>query len=114
MDWKRKITEQTKKLGTYRPEFDVAISNLADILTTRDKARQQWEEDGAIPTVELTNKATATHPALKLVMDCEAAALPYLKELGMTASSHARIKGESNEAPTECVLDDLKARFKVG
>ena len=114
MDWKKKITEQTKKLGTYKPEFEVAINNLAEILTTRDKAMKQWKDEGAIPTVELTNKATATHPALKLVMDCEAAALPYLKEMGLTASSHARMKGGTIEAPTECVLDDLKARFKVG
>ena len=114
MDWKKEITKRTKELGTYKPSFDVAISNLADILTTRDKAMQQWKDEGEIPTVELTNKATATHPALKLALDCEAAALPYLKELGMTASSHARIKGESSEAPTECVLDDLKSRFKVG
>lgn len=114
MDWKQKITKQTQAIGTYRPAFDVPIEILADILTQRDKAREQWIAEGAIPVVELTNKATATHPCLKLVMDCEAAALPYLREMGLTASGYKRIKGDSNEAPKECVLEDLKSRFKVG
>ncbi len=114
MDWKKEITKQTKQIGTYKPSFDVAIEILADILTQRDSAKKQWEEEGCIPVVELTNKATATHPCLKLVMDCEAAALPYLRELGLTPSGHKKIKGDSVEAPKECVLDDLKSRFKVG
>lgn len=113
-DWKKEIIKQTKAIGTYRPSFDMTIEILADILTQRDRAKEQWISDGAIPTVELTNKSTATHPALKLVMDCEAAALPYLKEMGLTASSLTRIKGDSNEKPKECKLEDLKSRFKVG
>ena len=114
MDWKKEITKQTKAIGTYKPAFDTAIDILADILKQRDAARSQWEADGMIPTVELTNKATATHPALKLVMECESAALPYLKELGLTASGYKKIKGDINEGPQSCTLDDLKSRFKVG
>jgi hypothetical protein len=114
VDWKQRLKKQTQEIGTYRPAFDVSIEILADILTQRDRAKEQWIAEGSLPTVELTNKATATHPALKLVMDCEAAALPYLKEMGLTASGYKRIKGDSNEPPKECVLDDLKSRFKVG
>ena len=114
MDWKKELTKQTKQIGTYKPAFDVTIEILADILTQRDLAKQQWKDEGSLPTVELTNKATATHPALKLVMDCESTALPYLKEMGLTASGYKRIKGDTTEAPKECVLDDLKSRFKVG
>ncbi len=114
MDWKKEITKRTKEVGTYRPAFNTAIEILADLLTKRDLAQAQWEAEGCIPTVELTNKSISTHPALKLVMECEAAALPYLKEMGLTASGYKRIKGETKEAPKECVLDDLKSRFKVG
>ena len=114
MDWKKEITKQTKELGTYRKSFDVAIEILADILTTRDRAKEQWTSEGCLPTVELTNRATATHPALKLILDCEAAALPYLKEFGLTAASYTKLKGDNSEAPTKCILDDLKSRFKVG
>lgn len=114
MDWRKELIKKTKEIGTYRPSFDIAIEILADILTQRDKAREDWESEGCVPTVVLTNKATATHPSLKLVMDCEAAALPYLKELGLTPSGYKRIKGDTVESPKECVLDDLKSRFKVG
>ena len=114
MDWKKELKKQTQLLGTYKPSFDVTIEILADILTHRDLAREQWIAEGTIPTVELTNKATATHPALKLVMDSEAAALPYLKELGLTPAGYKKIKGEEQPAPKECVLGDLKSRFKVG
>ena len=113
-DWKKKITEQTKQIGTYRPAFDVSIDILADLLTKRELAEAQWKAEGSIPVVELTNKSVATHPALKLVMECESAALPYLKEMGLTASGYKKIKGDTNEVPKECVLDDLKSRFKVG
>lgn len=114
MDWKAKLTKQTQQIGTYKPAFDASIEILADILTQRDRAKEQWIAEGSIPVVELTNKTTATHPCLKLVMDCEAAALPYLRELGLTASAHRKIKGDSKEQVSECVLDDLKSRFKVG
>ena len=114
MDWKKELTKKTKQIGTYRPEFETTIVILADILTRRDLAMEQWISEGSLPTVELTNKATATHPALKLAMDCESAVLPYLKEMGLTASSYKRIKGDTSDAPTECVLEDLKSRFKVG
>ena len=113
-DWKKKLTEQTKQIGTYRPAFDVSIEILASILTKRDLAMKQWEDEGCIPVVELTNKSTATHPALKLVMECESAALPYLKEMGLTASGYKKIKGDTRETPKECRLEDLKSRFKVG
>lgn len=113
-DWKKELLKQTKAIGTYRPSFDVAIEILADLLTTRDSAMKQWEEEGKIPVIELTNKSTSTHPCLKLVMDCETAALPYLREMGLTASGLKKIKGDTNTAPVECKLDDLKSRFGIG
>ena len=114
MDWRKEIIKQTKQIGTYKPSFDIAIEILASILEKRDLAMKQWEDEGKIPVVELTNKSTATHPCLKLVMECEAVALQYLKEMGLTASGFKKIKGDTVEAPKECVLDDLKSRFKVG
>ena len=114
MDWKKEITKQTKELGTYRQSFEITIGILADLLTTRDRAKEQWEDEGAIPVVELANRVTTTHPCLKHAIDCETAALPYLKELGLTASGYKRIKGDVKDTPTECKLESLKSRFKVG
>lgn len=113
-DWKTKITKATKQIGTYKPSFDTAIEILADLLEKRDAAQKEFDESGEPMVIELTNKSLATHPALKLAMDCEKAALPYLNDMGLTASGYKKIKGESKEAPKECKLDDLKSRFKVG
>lgn len=113
-NWKKELLKRTQEIGTYRPAFDVSIEILASILHKRDVALAEWEAEGCIPVVELTNKSIATHPALKLAMECETSALPYLKEMGLTASGYKKIKGDTNEVPKECVLDDLKSRFKVG
>lgn len=114
MDWKKEIIKRTKEIGTYRPSFDVAIEILSDLLETRDKAKAQWEDEGGLPVIELANRVTTTHPCLKLVIDCESAALPYLKELGLTASGYKRLKGDIKDAPAEFKLSDLKSRFNVG
>ena len=113
-NWKQKIVKATKQIGTYQPSFDPAIEILADLLEKRDAAQKEFDTSGDPMIVELTNKSLATHPALKLVMDCEKAALPYLNDLGLTASGYKKIKGEKKEAPKECKLEDLKSRFKVG
>lgn len=113
-NWKTILTKQTKEIGTYDPSFDVAIEILASILDKRDMALKQWKAEGSIPVVELSNRSTATHPCLKLAMECESSALAYLKEMGLTASGYKRIKGDTKEEPKECVLEELKSRFKVG
>lgn len=112
--WKTKLTKATKQIGTYKPSFDTTIALLADLLEKRDAAQKEFEESGDPMIVELTNKSLATHPALKLAMDCDKAALPYLNDMGLTAAGYKKIKGENKEAPKECKLEDLKSRFKVG
>jgi hypothetical protein len=37
-----------------------------------------------------------------------------MKELGLTASGYKKIKGDKNEEPPECQLEDLRKIFKVG
>lgn len=113
-NWKKKITDATKQIGTYRSSFNTTIEILADLLEKRDRAQKEFDESGDPMVVELTNKSLATHPALKLVMECESQALPYLKEMGLTAAGLTRIKGEQKQEIKECKLDDLKSRFKVG
>lgn len=114
MDWKKELIKATKQIGTYRPAFDPAIDILADLLTKRDAAQKFYDESGEPPIVELTNKSVATHPAIKLVMECEASALPYLKEMGLTANGLNRISDEKDEKAPSCQLEDLRSRFKVG
>lgn len=111
---KDKILKAMKQLDTYRPAFDAAINVLASLLDRRDVALQKFNESGDEQVIELPNKSLATHPYLKQAMECESLALSYMKELGLTASGYKKIKGDKNEAPAECQLEDLRKVFKVG
>lgn len=111
---KTKILKAMKQLDTYRPAFDSAIEVLASLLDRRDVALEKFAESGEEQVIELPNKSLATHPYLKQAQECESLALSYMKELGLTASGYKKIKGDKNEAPAECQLEDLRKVFKVG
>ena len=62
---KKKIFNQTKKnmvaLGTYRPEFDVAITRYADMRMQYDGLQQRWYDEGCQITEPYTNNDGATN-----------------------------------------------------
>jgi hypothetical protein len=111
---KNKVLKAMKQIGTYRPAFDSAIDVLSSLLDRRDVALKKFKESGEEQVIELPNKSLATHPYLKQAMECESLALSYMKELGLTASGYKKIKGDKNEEPPECQLEDLRKIFKVG
>lgn len=86
--WKNKIKKQCIEAGTYQKYYDTVIETLAEILATRDKAQEFWEKSGETPIVKHTNKGGATNiiknPALAVVQDCNAQALTYWRDLGLT------------------------------
>jgi len=86
--WKNKIKKQCVEAGTYQKYFDTVIETLAGILATRDKAQEWWDETGGNPIVKHTNKSGATNivknPALVVIQDCNAQALAYWRDLGLT------------------------------
>lgn len=93
--WKKKIKESCEAAGTYQPFFDSVIDTLAGIMETRDLAAERFEEMGGSPVVKHTNKGGATnivkHPALVVLMDCNAQALAYWRDLGLTPAGLKRI-----------------------
>ena len=44
--YKKKIIQDMKSIGTYQPEFDKVIDNLADIYEDMDTAREQFKKSG--------------------------------------------------------------------
>lgn len=86
--WKKKIVAEMKKAQTYNKCFDSVISTLADILESRDKAKQQFEMLGGHAIIKHTNKGGATNleqnPALRLMNDLNRDALAYWRDLGLT------------------------------
>lgn len=93
--WKNKIKSACEKAGTYQEYFESVIDTLAGILETRDKAQAKYEETGCNPIVKHTNKAGASNivknPALVVIMDCNAQALAYWRDLGLTPAGLKRL-----------------------
>ena len=86
--WKKRIKDACIEAGTYRDYFDSVISSLAETLETRDKVRKYYEDSGALPIVQHTNKGGSTNlvknPILTMYDDLNNTALMYWRELGLT------------------------------
>lgn len=95
--WKNRIKRACKAAGTYQPFFDNVIDTLARIMELRDNAQEKFEESGGETVVSHTNKNGSTNvvknPALVVIMDCNAQALAYWKELGLTSRSYKMMTG---------------------
>lgn len=93
--WRDRIRKATKEAGTYRPFFDMPINALADILARRDTTAEMYIKSGGQPVIAHTNKAGATNleknPCLRIIEECEAQALAYWRELGLTPAGLKRI-----------------------
>ena len=111
--WQKIIKEQCEAAGTYKAFFDSAIETLAGVLETRDAAQAAYMKAGGCPVVEHTNKGGNTNivknPALVVVMDCNAQALQYWKELGLTAKSYKEFGDLTNTRPGS--LEELLSRM---
>lgn len=113
--WKNKIKKACIQAGTYQKYFDSIIDTLAGILETRDNAQEKFELSGGNPVVMHTNKGGATNmtknPALVVIMDCNAQALAYWRDLGLTPAGLKRLgdKGLLNKDNDGRLTDALEA-----
>lgn len=115
--WKRKIKAASRKAGTYKPYFDSVIDTLAGIMELRDKAQDQFEISGGQTLIQYTNKAGATNmiknPALIVIMDCNAQALAYWRDLGLTPAGLKRINEEGLKESNKSALDAALESFSL-
>lgn len=86
--WKRKINKCCKDAGTYRPELEVVIDQLADVMRRRDKAVKKFKDEGEQFIVEYENTKGAVNatknPLVQQINDLDALALNFWRELGIT------------------------------
>lgn len=86
--WKKKIKKACNDAGTYREYFDPIIVSLAEILEARDQIRKYYNDSGAMPVVQRTNKGGHTNieknPILAMYDDMNKTAMIYWRELGLT------------------------------
>lgn len=99
-EWKQAIKDSCEAAGTYQPFFDSVIDTLAGIMEMRDNAQERFEATGGNTIIKHTNKGGATNivknPALVVLMDCNAQALAYWRELGLTSRSYKSMTGSLN------------------
>ena len=66
----------------------------------RDNAQEKFEASGGNTIVKHTNKGGATNivknPALVVLMECNAQALAYWRELGLTSRAYKAMTGSLN------------------
>ena len=93
--WKKRIKEACEAAGTYEPYFDYVIEALAGTLETRDRAQKQFKQMKYQPVIQHTNKGGNTNlvknPALVIINECNAQALAYWRELGLTSKAYQQL-----------------------
>lgn len=93
-NWKNRIKRACVAVGTYQKPFDSVIETLAEILERRDRALEEFEEDGEL-IIEHTNKGGSTNreqnPLIRLINDLNRDALTYWRDLGLTPAGLKRI-----------------------
>lgn len=112
--WKAKIVKACKEAGTYEPYFEQVIETLASILEKRDEAEKQYIESGSKATIVHVNKAkernVAKNPELTIIIDLNAQALAYWRDLGLTPSGLKKLnmmKAKAEVNPLEQLLADI-------
>lgn len=111
-EWTTTIRKACEDAGTYRPIFDHAIGQLADIMEIMDAAKRQYEQTGGNPVVSYTNKGGhknyVKNPALAVIQDCNQQALAYWRDLGLTPSGFKKLDGQVVKIETDKLSELLK------
>lgn len=115
--WRNTINAMLKKQADEPPRRWAAIvDTLSGILEKRDQAEEEFAEDGRL-IVTATNKAgaeyTSKNPLVLLIVDLNASALAYWKELGLTPAAYKRMTGDAPaKGPQRSALE--RALDKLG
>lgn len=111
--WKNKIKKQMEQVGVYRTAFTPTILVLAEILEQRDKAFEDFINNGGEMVVENISDRGARNmrknPRLQVWEDLNAQALAFWRDLGLTPSGLKKIsdmatkKEKDNSTLTEAL-----------
>ena len=109
-DWKKKIIQQCKDVGTYRDAFLPTIDGLAAILEQRDKTHREFISSGGESVIKYTNKAgaenTVKNPLLEVWKDLTKTALTYWSQLGLTPAGLKKIDEAAMKPRKQSALAD--------
>lgn len=115
-EWRERIKEACEAAGTYQPFFDSVVESLAGIMEMRDNAQERFEATGGNTIVKHTNRAGQTNivknPALTVLMDCNAQALAYWHQLGLTPKAYKSMTGSLKVQRESRSLEDILAEME--
>ena len=115
-EYKKIIIEDMKSVGTYKPQFDKVISNLAVVYADMDNAREQFDKSGGSMVVKHTNKNGSTNlvknPFYLVIEGLQGNILQYSRELGLTPMGLKKINekemsGKKKVSKLDSVLESL-------
>lgn len=95
-DYKRIIRRVCKEVGTYEKTDEMAISNLAEIMSKRQSCEKEFIEDGCRSVISNEGSIPRKNPILQTWIDLTSAALPYLRDLGLTPAARKKVIGEQS------------------
>ena len=108
--WIEELTEHCKAVGSYKPEFDFAIAELAEILEEKDRIYARYKKEGRQSVVEYTNKFGAKNmipnPMLKQIADQKKLSLPYLRDLGLTSAGLKKLNEDALKGKKKSALGE--------
>ena len=100
-DFQKIIKEACQNTGTYKPEYDAVIKQLADVLELRQGAIDLYKKDGSKAATQFKNREGETYfkanPLLKTITDLDKDALSYWRDLGLTPASYKKIAQKDAE-----------------
>ena len=114
-EWKNRIISACNDAGTYREFFTDCIDTLASIMEARDKVQEQFEGSGGNAVITHTNKAKQTNltknPLLVAMMELNAQALSYWRDLGLTPSGYKKLNADVVKDPGEGKFEELLSKL---
>ena len=108
--WAEELTAACKAVGTYKPEFDMAIKELAEILEEKDRITSAYRKSGRESVVPYVNKHGAENmiqnPLMKQIMDLKKLSLPYLRDLGLTSAGLKKLNEDALKGKKKSALGE--------
>ncbi len=103
--------ENMRKLGTFRPEFEVTVQRYAEMRVQYEALSEKWYDSGCEITEEYTNKAGASNQrktALYMSMETLRKELTEMENLfGLTPKGLRGIRAKGLEEKKESALAKL-------
>lgn len=109
-EWKKKIVQQMKDVGTYRDAFLPTVDALAGLLEQRDKTHAEFTSSGGESLAERVGSNGqinyVKNPLLSAWEDLNKTALTYWHQLGLTPAGLKKIDEKAMTPRKQSALAD--------